>query len=93
MSENPVDKAREQTSFDVDEMAVHIWSSPSLVSKLKRVQEIIANDPILKHNFQEYGLSREELFEIYCKKSYRVHKLFNYNDNDIILMMVSQFPE
>jgi acyl-CoA oxidase len=38
-------------------------------------------------------MSRDKLYEIYCKKAYRLHKLFNYSDETIPGMVNSQFPE
>ncbi|CAK79918.1 unnamed protein product (macronuclear) [Paramecium tetraurelia] len=48
-----------------------------------KVQELIAKDPILQNNVADYGQSRDKLFEIYCKKAYKLHKLLNYSDEMI----------
>jgi len=54
-----------------------IWRSKEAAERFRRYQKVIANDPILRNDPVDFDLSREALFELYCKKALRYHELFN----------------
>jgi acyl-CoA oxidase len=93
MSTCPLEAARSKVSFNSELLETIYWGSKEMSNKWKNVQEVVANDPILKYDPTEYGKSRDELFEIYCQKTYRLHKLLNYNDSDVSYMAFSMFPQ
>ncbi|CAD8089766.1 unnamed protein product [Paramecium sonneborni] len=78
-------------SFNPDDMGQLLYKEN--YHKWIKVQELIAKDPILQNNVGDYGQSRDKLYEIYCKKAYKLHKLLNYSDEMIPGMVNSQFPE
>ncbi|KAM3131284.1 hypothetical protein pb186bvf_016602 [Paramecium bursaria] len=87
-----IEEARSKCSFDIDDMSLVIYTKEFL-NKWIKVQEIIAKDPILQNNVEEYGYGREKLYEIYCKKAYRIHKLLNYSDDGIATLINCMFPQ
>jgi acyl-CoA oxidase len=80
-------------SFNVDELTYLIFNqNKEAIQKWKKVQEICANDPLLKNDPTDYSKSRSELFELYSRKSARFHKLVGY-DEDTAEIAVTIFPE
>ena len=63
------------------------------VEKFKKYQDIIGNDPILRNDPSELGLSRKEKIEIFNKKCVRFHQLLDFNQELTKLLAVSYFPE
>jgi len=69
-----------------------VWRTRETADRFKRYQETIANDPVLRNDPADFGISREALFEMCCKKALRFHELFDLNNEELMFWAATQFP-
>lgn len=84
---------RNNINFNLKELSALIFGSKQEVDNFLKVQEIMDQVPIHKHDPNDFNLSRLEKIQVYIKRFHDFHRRFNYNNMETILSAFAFFPE
>lgn len=67
-----LEEARKLVAFDTKELSYIMWEGKERWERFQQFQALVENDPILRNNPSQTGMSRQEIYELMCHKTKRL---------------------